>query len=247
MHKTISLCLCIALAAAFGGLGNAAEPIVLFDGKTFDGWEGDTAHTWRIENGAITAGSLERAAPRNEFLATTREFEDFELSLQFKILGDEKVNAGVQFRTRRIPNHHEVSGYQADIGPEVDGHLYDESRRRRMLAAPDEDTLKKAQAAGRHRQASHSEQPVRTSPSGETRVSESLAHAKAQAAAGDDGWQTYRIRAEGERIQLWLNGVKTVDYVESEVGIERDGIIALQIHGGMKAIISYKDIVLRPL
>lgn len=212
MHKTISLCLCVALAAAFGVQGNAAEPIVLFDGKTFDGWEGDTTHTWRIENGTITAGSLERVAPRNEFLATMREFEDFELSLKFKIVGDERVNAGVQFRTRRIPNHHEVSGYQADIGPEVDGHLYDESRRRRMLAAPDEDTLTKAQAA-----------------------------------AGEDGWQTYRIRAEGERIQLWLNGVKTVDYVETEDEIKRDGIIALQIHGGMKAIISYKDIVLRPL
>lgn len=187
-------------------------PVVLFDGESFAGWEGDTTNTWRIEDGAIMAGSLERAAPRNEFLATTKEFENFDLRLKFRITGNHRVNAGVQFRTRRIPNHHEVSGYQADIGPGVDGHLYDESRRRRMLATPGRETLEKAQAA-----------------------------------AGYAGWQTYRIRAEGDRIQLWLNGVETIDYVERDAGIARTGIVALQIHGGMQAIIAYKDITIKEL
>ena len=124
-----------------------AERKSLFDGETFNGWNGDTKKTWRIENGAITAGSLARPAPRNEFLTTDKEFENFELRLKFKIKGDGRVNAGVQFRTRRIPNHYEVRGFQADIGPTVDGHLYDESRRRRMLASPEPETLKRAQAA----------------------------------------------------------------------------------------------------
>ncbi len=186
--------------------------VSIFDGRSFAGWEGNVAKTWRVEDGAITAGSLEGQAPRNEFLATTSEYEDFDLRLKFKITGNSRVNAGVQFRTERIPNHHEVSGYQADIGPGVDGHLYDESRRRRMLATPEAETLKKAQAA-----------------------------------AGDDGWQTYRICAEGDHIRLWLNGVKTVDYVEKDTNISRTGIIALQIHGGMQAVIAYKDIEIREL
>lgn len=184
----------------------------LFDGKTFDGWEGDTQKTWRIDDGTITAGSLEKAAPRNEFLATKKRYKDFELTLKFKINGKKRVNAGVQFRTERVPNHHEVSGYQADIAPNYDGHLYDESRRRKMLAEPDAATRKKAQAA-----------------------------------IGKDGWNTYRIRAEGDRIQLWFNGVKTVDYTEKDKKIPRDGIIALQIHGGMQATIAYKDIVIKEL
>jgi hypothetical protein len=186
--------------------------VSLFDGESFDGWEGDTERTWRIEDGTITAGSLEEAAPRNEFLSTTEEYEDFELRLKFRINGDHNVNAGVQFRTRRIPGHHEVIGYQADIGEGVDGHLYDESRRRRMLASPESDTL-----------------------------------AEARAAVPEDGWQTYRIRAEGDRIRLWLNGVQTVDYVEEGAEIERTGIIAVQIHGGMRAVISYKDIEIEEL
>jgi hypothetical protein len=115
-----------------------AAPISLFDGRSFAGWNGDLEHTWRIENGAITAGDPLKAAARNEFLATDREFEDFELRYEYRIDGIEKPNAGVQFRTRRIPDHHEVVGYQADIGPGITGALYDESRRRTFLVTPPE-------------------------------------------------------------------------------------------------------------
>ena len=55
------------------------------------------------------------------------------------------------------------------------------------------------------------------------------------------------IRCEGARIRLWLNGNLTVDYTEEDTGIERSGIIALQIHGGAKAKVYYKDIVIREL
>src|SRR3954447_10823141 len=85
-----------------------AEAKPLFDGKTFAGWEGDTEKTWRIEDGAIAGGSLDRAVPRNEFLCTTKTYGDFELTLQFKLTGDKaSANAGVQFRSKRIPKHHE--------------------------------------------------------------------------------------------------------------------------------------------
>lgn len=108
----------------------------LFDGKTFSGWEGDTKKTFRIEEGAIVGGSLKEKVPRNEFLCTTREYGDFELRLKFKVLG-KGANAGVQIRSRRVPNHHEMIGYQADLGQGWYGCLYDESRRRTMLAQPD--------------------------------------------------------------------------------------------------------------
>jgi hypothetical protein len=109
-----------------------------------EGWEGDTKNTWRIEEGAIVGGSLEQVVPRNEFLCTTRSFADFELRVTFKLLGDRaKANAGVQFRTKRIPKHHEVIGYQADVGQQYWGALYDESRRNRILAGPDKKLLDK--------------------------------------------------------------------------------------------------------
>src|SRR6476646_9386197 len=121
----------------------AGEPTTLFDGKTLTGWEGD-AKTWRVEDGAIVGGSLETTVPRNEFLCTLKTYGDFELKVKFKLLGDKKgANAGVQFRTKRIPKHHEVSGYQADIGQHYWGALYDESRRKKILSGPKKEDLAK--------------------------------------------------------------------------------------------------------
>jgi hypothetical protein len=60
-------------------------------------------------------------------------------------------------------------------------------------------------------------------------------------------WNVYRIRCEGPRVRLWVNGVPTVDYTEAEDGIAREGLIALQIHGGAKAEAWYKDIEIQEL
>jgi hypothetical protein len=109
----------------------------LFDGDTLQGWEGNE-NLFRVEQEAIVGGNLKDKVVRNEFLTTTKEYGNFELRLQFKVLG-KGANAGVQFRTRRIPNHHEVIGYQADLGDEWWGCLYDESRRKVVLAGPAEE------------------------------------------------------------------------------------------------------------
>jgi len=181
----------------------------LFDGKTFKGWQGNL-DWFRIEDSAIVAGTLKRAIPRNEFLCTTRPYRDFELCLKVKLLGDPaKANAGIQIRSQRIPNHHEMIGYQADMGQHYWGCLYDESRRRRVLAAPDREQMKKV---------------LKT-----------------------NAWNDYRIRCQGRHVQLWINGYQTVDYLESDAGIEQTGLIALQIHSGAPSEAWYKDITLRPL
>lgn len=60
--------------------------------------------------------------------------------------------------------------------------------------------------------------------------------------AGD--WNDYEIRAEGRRIRLTLNGHQTVDYTEDDPAIPLSGLIALQIHGGGKAQVSYRNITI---
>ncbi|GAB3544542.1 3-keto-disaccharide hydrolase [Spirosoma fluminis] len=60
-------------------------------------------------------------------------------------------------------------------------------------------------------------------------------------------WNEYHIRCEGRRIRLWLNGQPTVDYTEPDAAIPQSGIIGLQIHGGGKAEVAYKELILEEL
>lgn len=188
-------------------ISTLAEPKAasIFDGKTFDGWEGNMK-MFRIEDGAVVGGNMKTKIPNNEFLCSKKSYSDFELRLKVKLLGGAKANAGIQIRSKRIPNHHEVIGYQADMGGQWWGKLYDESRRRKVLAGPTPGKMKGVVKEGQ--------------------------------------WNDYRIRCVGLRVEFWLNGVKTVDYIEPDETLDQTGKIGLQIHGGPPSEAWYKDIML---
>lgn len=136
LAATMVAALCVAPLPADEAAVTSPEDgfVALFDGSSLTGWQGDAA-TFRVQDGAIVGGTLQKPIPRNEFLCTEQEYGDFELRLEFKILGN-GANAGVQLRSRRIPDHHEMIGYQADLGDGWWGCLYDESRRNKVLAGP---------------------------------------------------------------------------------------------------------------
>ena len=113
------------------------KPVALFDGKTLAGWEGNKKH-FRIEDNAIVGGSLKEKIPRNEFLMTTKEYGDFELKLEIKLLG-KGANAGrpsnstaaaspITTRSAVIKRTWATAGGVASD---------DESRRNKKLAGPD--------------------------------------------------------------------------------------------------------------
>jgi len=139
----VGLCVLFAVAVALAEEKPAdqAKSVPLFDSKTFQGWEGNLK-VFRIVDGAIVGGTLEKPLAHNEFLCTAKQYGDFELRLKFKILG-KGANAGVQVRSKRIPNHHEVIGYQADLADRYWGCLYDESRRGILTKPPSETEVAK--------------------------------------------------------------------------------------------------------
>lgn len=112
----------------------------IFDGKSFTGWEGNRA-AFRIQERAVVGGQLDKPVRRNEYLCTTKSYRDFELRLKFRLLGED-VNAGVQFRSQRMPGSNEMIGYQADIGQHYWGCLYDE-RRHKLLTGPTKEQQQK--------------------------------------------------------------------------------------------------------
>ncbi len=55
-------------------------------------------------------------------------------------------------------------------------------------------------------------------------------------------WNRFKIKSVGRRIRIWLNDVQTVDYSEPDEKITHTGKIALQVHGGGKALAAYRNI-----
>ncbi|MEW4567268.1 family 16 glycoside hydrolase [Tautonia sp. JC769] len=100
----------------------------LFNGQDLTGWEGDDS-LWSVRDGMLVGSSP--GLDRNEFLATEEQFSDFNFRCSFRLV-DGAGNSGIQFRSDRLPGH-EMIGYQADIGEDYWGSLYDESRRNRVL------------------------------------------------------------------------------------------------------------------
>ena len=62
----------------YQGIAQPRQPIALFDGETFAGWEGNL-DWFRIEDGALVAGRLDGPVPRNEFLCTVADYADFKI------------------------------------------------------------------------------------------------------------------------------------------------------------------------
>jgi hypothetical protein len=196
------------LAEAAHSLMERSRAIRLFDGESLTGWEGDSGW-FRVAEGAIIAGSMEKPVPYNEFLATTREFGNFELRVKVR-LRHRFTNGGIQFRSHRVPGSREMTGYQADAATDYWGGIYDESRRGTFLG-------------------------TRTEPS------------KVAVMLNPLGWNSYRIRCEGPRVRLWLNGILTSDFTETLASVPAKGFIAIQIHAGKPTEVDYRDIEITEL
>jgi hypothetical protein len=68
-----------------------------------------------------------------------------------------------------------------------------------------------------------------------------------QKAIKKNDWNEYLVRGEGRRIQTWINGVKMIDYTEPDETIAQSGLLGLQVHGGGKTEVYYKDIAVEEL
>ncbi|MEM6365545.1 MAG: DUF1080 domain-containing protein [Planctomycetota bacterium] len=248
----------------------------LFDGENLFGWQGD-GFWFRVDNGAIVAGRLDRPIPHNQFLMFNESFGDFELRLEVRLIGIGD-NAGVQFRSRRprpgetigesdkpLPKT-EMVGYQADMGTawgrSIWGALYDESRRRRMLAEPKTpfDVTRKPLSLITETEASDDQEAVKSNGSWSTNdssnnsaskgamsnaaksVANQSSPAKRQDTFFETKWVRMRIICQGNRIQIFMDDVMTVDYTETDPDIARQGHLALQIHSGPPAEAWYRNI-----
>jgi hypothetical protein len=60
-------------------------------------------------------------------------------------------------------------------------------------------------------------------------------------------WNRYEVRCLGRRAVISLNGETTVDYTEPDASLPQTGILGLQIHGGCRAEVSFRNLTISGL
>lgn len=195
--------------------------VSLFDGKTLSGWNRAAIGKaeYEVKDGAIHGTTVEGS--KNTFLASEKEYGNFEL--QFEVKVHDKLNSGVQIRSREktAADGDEVGRF---FGPQVEieaspgqaGYIYGEATGLKWLSEAPRDK-------------SHSHNHVKN---GE--------------------WNKYRIVANGPRIQTWINGEKVEDLTHDVIyKTHPKGRIGLQVHGIKKGTgpfdVSWRNIKIKEM
>jgi hypothetical protein len=221
------LMICSTAGISFGQEKKADTAAVsLFDGKTLQGWTGLTAH-WSVQDGAIT-GENKADAPiaQNTFLVYEKPVKDFELTLEFKIVGG---NSGIQYRSKVFDkDKFVVGGYQADIdaNKRYMGINYEE-RGRGIMAERGEIVAVDAQG-----------KKSRVGSAGDTNAL--LSQIKWE------DWNRYKIVAKGNVLQHYINDQLMSEVQDSESAkAASEGVLALQLHAGPPMKVQFKNIMLK--
>ncbi len=224
--------------AAFGCLPGAfaAEDkaegayVPIFNGRNLDGWDGDPRY-WRVEAGKLIGETTpdNPLAHSSYILWKERKTEDFDLKLDYRLRGG---NSGVQYRTLIAPGERwtEVKGYQADMeaGDRWSGILYEVGMRTFLALRGQKVVLEEGR---------------------KPRVVGSVGDpAKLQRAILKDGWNEYRITAQGNRLIHRINGRVMVDVTDNHDALRiKAGFIGFQIHQGPPMKVEYRNIRLKEL
>ena len=200
--------------------------VPIFNGKDLGGWEGEGGF-WSVQDGAITGISTPEKPVKGCTYLMCRggKVADFELRFSFRIPAG---NSGVQFRSRELGNW-DVAGYQADFDApnQWTGCLYDCNSHR---ADPD-------RVIGPLGRKVAIDADGKRTP---TAVADPVALLKH---VNKDDWNEYHVIARGSLITLKINGKVTSQVLDHEQGkAHREGILAIQLHGGPPMKVQIKDV-----
>lgn len=215
----------------------------IFDGKTLEGWDGDS-RLWSVKDGVIHGETTaEVKANRNTFLIWKGgRTKNFELRLSFRCTATN--NSGIQYRSKHITenaaNKWVVRGYQHEIRnenilPSVSGFIYDEG----------------GLTGGRGRTCligEKAEWVAEGGKKGSKKVTDTLITAdEYKKLFTIDEWNDVIIIAEGTHIRHYMNDRLVLDFKDHPNNALLDGILALQLHAGKPMWAEFKNIRIRDL
>lgn len=198
----------------------------IFDGKSLKDWDGNPDF-WSVQDGAITGQTTPKKPTKGNTFIIWRggEVGDFELKLQYKIVGG---NSGIQYRSFEVEdNKWVVGGYQGDFeaGKTYSGILYGE-RFRGILANRGQKTV-----------IGEDGKPTIVGSVGDTN--------EIQSKIKDEDWNDYHIVAKGNVFKHFINGVATIECTDEDDEARATGILALQLHAGPPMVVQFRKIMIK--
>ena len=226
-------------SARGGGIYPQTEPddntgfVPIFDGKTLNGWDGDTRF-WRVENGEIVGETTpEKVVTLNNFLiwrgGTVR---DFELKVDFRITG---TNSGIQYRSVELPEVGKwvLKGYQADIdfAGGVLGNVHEERGRTGHVVLSRRGQVTRVVDGPRFKVIGTIGDPTLL-----------------RGAVNTGGWNQYHIIARGPVLIQLINGqLIAVALDEDSKNFVAEGLLGFQMHVGPPFKVQYRNVLYRKL
>ncbi|HJN09031.1 MAG: DUF1080 domain-containing protein [Pirellulaceae bacterium] len=179
--------------------------VSLFDGKTLEGWTQKNGTAKYEVVGNTIKGTTNEGSP-NSFLCSNKEYDNFELEFEVKV--HNSLNSGVQIRsqTKKTATGKGKNNKVGRVnGPQVE------------IEASGEKGAEAGYVYGEATGRGWLTPPERLKPH---------KHLK------DGQWNRFRVVANGNRIQTWINDVAIADLIDDEIlKTHPKGFIGLQVHG----------------
>jgi hypothetical protein len=181
----------------------------LFNGTDLEGWEvkGAPESNFFVEDGILVAET--KMGMPNTFLATTNSYANFELEVDFKV--NKGMNTGVQIRS---------GVYEAPTStPYLNGSLEESTRDWKAGTVNgcqiEIDPSDRAWSGGFYEEG------------GRGWLVPLNENEEARKAFRQEDWNHFRIIADGNHFEIWINGVKALETTDDKYS---NGFIALQLH-----------------
>lgn len=164
----------------------------------------------------VVDGEIHLIANNKFFLVTEKTYANFVFEGDVH-LPEGKANSGFMFRAHAEPG--KVYGYQSEVDGDPkrawSGGLYDEGRRQWFI-----------------------------SPIKGNQESEEAFRKRAGDTFKRNGWNTYRITCEGNKIKIEVNGVVTSDCEDDK---DASGVIGIQHHGEKGQTYKFRNLRIKEL
>ena len=191
--------------------------INLLNGDTLNAWKVPSNH-WYFEEESLIGNTGNEALNISEWIHTNQQFSDFEFTCEMMLTGDKRRNTGIYFRISMFDFKAKRANksYKAASGYEFDAAFHNPEKRDFRGSLGDW----------------FARPSLRVFPD----------HNIIKEVYKPEEWNRLTIRAQGNRIEYWINGIKIMDYKDEDPEASRKGFIGFQLHSGTVMKVKYRNI-----